>query len=357
MPAGRRHRAPPESTPAPAGRPVQDPAPPRAVLVSGHFEQVPGYRVIRQRGSGSWLLTFTVAGRGRYRQPGLELDANPGDAVLLAPESYNDYGVALAADSAPAADRVDTQAAAPAVVGPAAAGADSSALNAAASLAAVNSTAGTVGAGAVASSAVASSAVESVAPRGWHFHWIHFQPRESVTPWRGWPEIGRGLYQVAVASAAVRVRIEQAFERIHRDLLTPGAQVAPLVHSAVEEILFLIDRENATAAAPFDARIAAAMERIRADLAGAHSVEALARVVALSPSRFAHLFKQQTGESVTQWILKMKIQQAQRLLAFTDERISDVAYTLGFQSPFYFSKQFRLWTRQSPREYRRTRRV
>lgn len=292
-PAGRRKSEPHRFEPPADGTILQHPAPPRGALVSGHFFQALGYRVIRQKGAGSWLLTFTVGGQGLYRQNAIEQPALPGDAILLAPESYNDYGVATAGGTDDAV---------------------------------------------------------------WDFHWIHFQPRDNWTPWKLWPEIGAGLWRVPVVTEAARARIVQAFERIHRDLLDTGPAVTPLVYSALEEILTLIAREQAALAAPLDPRIALAMEQIRANLAADHAVDNLARLVSLSPSRFAHLFKEQTGESVTQWILKMKIQQAQRLLSFTDERISDIAYTLGFQSPFYFSKQFRLWTHQSPRQYRQSRR-
>lgn len=267
---------------------MQHPAPPRGVLVSGHFNQNVGYRVIRQRGSGSWLLTFTVGGAGLYRQKNVRLPVAPGDAVLLAPESYNDYGVPT-----------DT-------------GADAF----------------------------------------WHFHWIHFLPRDSATPWSTWQQAGDGLFHTPVPDAAARLRITAAFERIHADLVTAGPATGGLVYSALDEILLLATRASTATAPPIDPRIAAALERIRANLAGDHSVEALASAAALSPSRFAHLFKEQLGESVTQTVLKLRIHQAQRLLSFTDERISDIAYALGFQSPFYFSKQFRLWTRQSPRAYR-----
>ena len=73
----------------------------------------------------------------------------------------------------------------------------------------------------------------------------------------------------------------------------------------------------------------------------------------MSPSRFAHLFKQEVGETVKQVVIRLRIRQARWMLAMTEERVSDIAYALGFSSPFYFSRQFRSWVGQSPRDYRR----
>jgi AraC family transcriptional regulator of arabinose operon len=74
-------------------QPVEGPYPPPGVLVAGHFREGFGYRIRRPNGSGNWLLTYTLEGRGLYRQPGVELLAEPGDLVLLGPDAAHDYSV------------------------------------------------------------------------------------------------------------------------------------------------------------------------------------------------------------------------------------------------------------------------
>ena len=69
------------------------PSPPPGVLVTGHFREGFGYRVRRPRGSGNWLLTYTLDGRGLYRGSGPDLFAGPGDVVLLGPDAPHDYSV------------------------------------------------------------------------------------------------------------------------------------------------------------------------------------------------------------------------------------------------------------------------
>lgn len=77
----------------PAMQPLESPYPPPGVLVAGHFREGFGYRIRRPNGSGNWLLTYTLDGRGLYRQPGVELVAEPGDVVLLGPGAAHDYSV------------------------------------------------------------------------------------------------------------------------------------------------------------------------------------------------------------------------------------------------------------------------
>ncbi len=71
----------------------QTPAPPPGVLVAGHFRQGADYAVHRARGTRDWLLTYTAAGAGRYRQAGAGpwLTA-PGELWLLQPGAEHDYG-------------------------------------------------------------------------------------------------------------------------------------------------------------------------------------------------------------------------------------------------------------------------
>ena len=67
--------------------------PPPNLLVTGHFHERPGYAVYRRHGSGNWLITYTVAGQGHYRQGRVTLRTHPGDIVVLQPGAVHDYSV------------------------------------------------------------------------------------------------------------------------------------------------------------------------------------------------------------------------------------------------------------------------
>lgn len=64
-----------------------------AELVTGHFRERAGYAVWRSAGTADWLLICTLAGRGRFGHATGEIQAVPGDLVLIRPAALHDYGV------------------------------------------------------------------------------------------------------------------------------------------------------------------------------------------------------------------------------------------------------------------------
>jgi len=89
-----------------------------------------------------------------------------------------------------------------------------------------------------------------------------------------------------------------------------------------------------------DPRIRHILDLLATDLTNAHEVAELAGRVALSPSRLAHLFRAQMGNSVLDTLLQMRLHQAARLLKYTTQGIGEISRVVGFRSPYYFSRQF-----------------
>jgi AraC family transcriptional regulator of arabinose operon len=62
-------------------------------LVTGYFRKSRSYSAWRTHGTDDWVLTYTIAGLGRYGYAGGELIARPHDIVLLRPRTLHDYGL------------------------------------------------------------------------------------------------------------------------------------------------------------------------------------------------------------------------------------------------------------------------
>ncbi len=71
-----------------------------------------------------------------------------------------------------------------------------------------------------------------------------------------------------------------------------------------------------------------------------------------SVSRFSNLFKKKTGYAPIDYFFQMKMQKASQQLNFTDRSIKDIALSMGFDDPYYFSKRFRTIIGMSPKKYR-----
>ncbi|MGO4380992.1 helix-turn-helix domain-containing protein [Pseudoduganella sp. RAF53_2] len=74
--------------------------------------------------------------------------------------------------------------------------------------------------------------------------------------------------------------------------------------------------------------------------------------VGISPFHFARLFKQATGESPHQRIMRCRIDAAKRMLLESDKPISDIAFEVGYKSQSYFTTRFALLAGMPPAAYR-----
>lgn len=85
---------------------------------------------------------------------------------------------------------------------------------------------------------------------------------------------------------------------------------------------------------------------------GLPTVKYLADNVHLSASYLSDLLKKETGMNAQDQIHYYLIEEAKNILLNTDNSVSEVAYSLGFEYPQYFSKLFKQKTGQTPIEYR-----
>lgn len=91
---------------------------------------------------------------------------------------------------------------------------------------------------------------------------------------------------------------------------------------------------------------------IQHHLSEAITAEDIAKSLFLSRPHLSRKFKEETGENLTDFILKEKTEEAKRLLRYTDKSATAIGVYLGFSSQSHFSRVFRKYTGLSPREYR-----
>jgi AraC-like DNA-binding protein len=77
-----------------------------------------------------------------------------------------------------------------------------------------------------------------------------------------------------------------------------------------------------------------------------------ADVVAVSPNYLAKLLKRETGKTFVELMTEKRMDRARELLAFTDMRIGEVGYAVGFADHNYFCKRFKHTIGCTPLEFR-----
>lgn len=112
-----------------------------------------------------------------------------------------------------------------------------------------------------------------------------------------------------------------------------------------------------SAAPGFDQRILTIIAYLAGHPGWLPEVKQMAELVQMSVSHFRHLFQKHTGQSPMHFVHAFKIEAACKLLAFDHQRVSQIAYDLGFKDPNYFSRLFRSKTGLSPQDYRKRHRL
>lgn len=83
------------------------------------------------------------------------------------------------------------------------------------------------------------------------------------------------------------------------------------------------------------------------------TLKEIAQHVGYSSSHFGTLFTQRTSYSPMEYFNQLKIQRACSLLQFSDLKIKEIAFRLGYYDPFHFSKSFQAEMKSSPKKYRK----
>lgn len=78
----------------------------------------------------------------------------------------------------------------------------------------------------------------------------------------------------------------------------------------------------------------------------------LAALAELNPSYLSTLFKKETGQTVSGYVLARRIEAAENMLKFSGFSYAEIAAILSFSSQSHFVRVFKQETGFTPREYR-----
>ena len=78
----------------------------------------------------------------------------------------------------------------------------------------------------------------------------------------------------------------------------------------------------------------------------------IARASHLSPSRLAHIFKEQMGITLIDYLTSVRIEQAKELLLATDQSCTEICFQAGYNNQSYFTRTFKSVAGMTPRRFR-----
>ena len=95
-----------------------------------------------------------------------------------------------------------------------------------------------------------------------------------------------------------------------------------------------------------------AKEFIQANFTEPVSLAQVAAAVHVSPFHLCRVFRAATGVTLTEYVSRLRVEKAKRLLADASVRVSEVAYATGFGSISQFNTVFRKCVGKTPTQYR-----
>jgi YesN/AraC family two-component response regulator len=78
----------------------------------------------------------------------------------------------------------------------------------------------------------------------------------------------------------------------------------------------------------------------------------VAQAIGYSPAYLTDLVRRQTGQPVNRWIIHRRMVAAQHLLLNTNQTVSQIAETIGYETVGHFSRQFRKLYGLPPKEWK-----
>lgn len=87
-------------------------------------------------------------------------------------------------------------------------------------------------------------------------------------------------------------------------------------------------------------------------LSDAIKTEDIAGALYISRPYLSKKFKEDTGENIAEFILKEKMEEAKRLLRYSNKSLTAIGSYLGFSSASHFSRVFKSYVGSTPRVYR-----
>lgn len=186
--------------------------------------------------------------------------------------------------------------------------------------------------------------------------WAVFDPPRHWLRWLRWPRDPSGQRAVAAVAVAERETYESllaTFRRLVAVAAGRGPHRRERSANALEALILQADELATAVSALLDPRLEAVLDRIDADLAAPLRVADLAAIAEWSPSRFAHRFAAEVGQSPRRYVEGRRMDEARSLLLGTGLSVAAIAQRVGFEDPLHFSTRFRAVVGSSPSDYRR----
>lgn len=184
----------------------------------------------------------------------------------------------------------------------------------------------------------------------WEILFIMFRPTNIEAEWQRVVSNIGSVFSMSEDSSPIRF-LKRIFASAAKNHITDGFRASAIVYEFVMELFrHQVSAKKAKQSWPLP--VAEAASYMEASYQCLQSLEEIADKVNLSKYYFTRLYKKTTGYTPIEYLTKIRMEEAIRLLRETDMTMEAIAQELGYSTGSYFIKVFHQWIGISPGEFR-----
>lgn len=165
------------------------------------------------------------------------------------------------------------------------------------------------------------------------------------------------LPDIHIINSGTSLEYSRIFKQIILELQQCQIDFEEVLSMLLQQIFILLHRQTTKTRKLkneyLETEMELATQYFNANYNTAISVEDYAASRGMSISWFIRSFKQYTGSTPMQYIVSLRITNAQVLLETTSYNVKEIGLIVGYDNPLYFSRIFSKQKGMSPKEYRR----
>lgn len=154
--------------------------------------------------------------------------------------------------------------------------------------------------------------------------------------------------------------IEDIYEKMYKEYILKENGYIEILRAYTIELLitiFRLHKKSRVIDESLDSQRRRIIDNIinymRSNFSKELKLEELSGKAFLSPNYFSRFFKECTAMTVSEYLQKIRIEEACHLLRKTDKKVIEIAYEVGYRDIKYFNSIFKRINGKTPGEYRR----